>query len=304
MITETTESKISRIIEANIPTIEMHKFRSPPQFDGGEQSHYGFFNTETGNCLQSFTAKDGYELTTHDDYLSLATAAIDAMGGNGEVKAHWTESKSKAQATIIVQPSREQRLDLYDIGGNDSVFPRLIIEAPFGRTFKVRGGFYRDACRNLDIPRAIGKGFETTLRHTAQLRSRMSELIAVCQSSCDFRQMALKLNQLDQIEVKIADALAELYPMPENATSNAENRARSRAAAIYRRIHTESLKLDGSTRDDDKASAWRLCQAITGYVQHDKSRKNGIGEVDRAVMALHDTETNDIWNYVSTLLTA
>ncbi len=243
-------------------------------------------------------------MTNHDDYVALASAAIDAMGDDGVVSAHWTETKSRSQATIIVSPSDEARIEKYRIGGNDSIFPRLIIEAPFGRTFKIRGGLYRDACANLDIPRLAGVSFESTLRHTSQLRTRMSELIAVCESSCDFTQMGEKLTQMNEIPVMIADALAELYPIPEDASENTRTRARTRAAAIYSRIHSEQLKLDGKVRTDGISSLWRLTQAITGYVQHDKNRRKGMSDVDRSIMSINDDETAKAWSYASNAMNA
>lgn len=304
MIQQTTEARIAEVIESKIPTIEMHAFRAPAKFDGGKQPHYGFFNTSTGNAIESFTAKEGYEMTTHDDYAALAAAALDAMECEGEIKALWTESKSLSQATIIVCPTKEERKEIFDIGGKDSIWPRLIIEAPFGRTFKVRGGLYRDACRNLDIPRQAGKGFETTIRHTSQLRNKMEDLIAVCRASCNFEDMATRLNQLDQVEISINEALAELYPLPENASDNVMTRARNRAAAIYQRIHREAIVLDGKMRDDGKASLWRIVSAVTGYVQHDKTRKKGMNEVDRAVMGINDSESLAVWGYADKMLTA
>lgn len=305
MITETTESKINRVIEATIPDFEMVQFRSPAKYDGGKQPHFGFFNKETGHAIESFTAKAGYEMTTKDDYVALGTAALDAIGSEGEVKALWTQSKSKAQATIIVCPSDERRRDLYDIGGKDSIFPRLVIEAPFGRSFSFSGGFYRDACRNLDIPRlADNQGFQSSFRHTASLRDKMDTLIQVCQSSTNFENMVGKLKQLDRIEVDIKAALSELYPVPEDASNNLISRAKTRAGQIYSRIFQEQLLLDGATRQDGKCSAWRLVQAITGYVQHDKGRKKGMSETDRAVMGVNDAESKAVWKFADSLLVA
>ena len=305
MINETTESKINRVIESAIPEFEMLPFRAPSQFDGGNQPHYGFFNKETGNCVESFTAKGGYEMTTRDDYVALATAAFDAMGSEGTVKAHWTESKSRAQATIIICPSDDERRAKYDIGGVDAIYPRLLIEAPFGRTFKFNGGLYRDACRNLDIPRlADNKGFTSTFRHTASLRGQMDSLVATCKSATNFEAMVAKLNQLDQLELDIDAALATLYPLPENAGQSTVTRARSRAAAIYRRIGEEQIRLDGGLRQDGKCSGWRLVQAITGYVQHDKTRRNGMGEAERAIMGVNDGESLAAWSHVDALLAA
>lgn len=300
MIHQTTETKISQVLADSIPTIEKHRFNPPMKFDGCNMPHYGYFRTDNGDCLP-FTSREGYEMTTHDDYVALSSAALDAMGDEGTIKAHWTQSKSRAQATIIVSPTDQSRRDGYDIGGNDYIWPRLIIEAPFGSTFNVRGGFYRDACRNLDIPRVAGASFSQSIRHTSSLRARMDELIEICQRANNFEDMITRCRRLNEIEVSITDFLAELYPMPENASENQQTRAKNRAAAIYGRIHKEQLKLSGQTGDSNKATLWRCVQAVTGYIQHDKTRKNGIGEVDRAVMALNDAETASVWKLADSM---
>jgi hypothetical protein len=294
MIHATTEAKISEVITATIPVIEKHRLRPPQKFDGASIPHFGFFREDNGQCL-SFASREGYELTTHDDYIALASAAVDSMGDDGTVKAIWTQSKSRAQATIIVEPKRESRLAGYDIGGGDYIWPRLIIEAPFGSTFNVQGGFYRDACRNLSIPKLAGASFNQSIRHTSSLRSRMDELIEVCKRANSFSDMIASMTKLNEIEIGVVDFLAQLYPMPENASENTATRAKNRATAIYSRLHKEALKLGTKNGDNGKASLWAMVQAVTGYIQWDKTRKNSASETDRAVMALHDDETSKVW---------
>lgn len=293
MTTQTTEQRIREQLAESIPTIEKHQFRAPAKFDGAAIQHYGFFRADTGNCLP-FTARDGYEMTTHEDYAALASAAVDAIGEDGAVKAHWTQSKSMAQATIIVAPSKQARLDGFDTGNGDYVWPRLVIEAPFGRKFSITGGFYRDACRNLCIPRVAGASFQVSLTHTTNLRARMDELVTLCRRANNFDDMLAKMRGLHEIETNVVDFLAKLYPVSESASANTVTRAKNRATAIYSRIHKERLALNRPSNRDG-ATLWELVGAITGYIQHDKSRKNGIGIVDRAVMALNDTETAAAW---------
>jgi hypothetical protein len=295
MIHATTEAKISEVITARIPVIEKHRLRPPQKFDGANIPHFGFFRADNGQCL-SFASREGYSLTTHDDYIALASAAVDSMGDDGIVKAIWTQSKSRAQATIIVEPKRESRLAGYNIGGGDYIWPRLIIEAPFGSTFNVHGGFYRDACRNLCCPQIAGASFNQSIRHTASLRPRMNELIEICKRSTNsFGDMVASMQKLNEIEIGVVDFLAELYPMAENASENTQTRAKNRATAIYSRLHKEALKLGTKNGDNGKASLWAMVQAVTGYIQWDKNRKNSASDTDRAVMALHDDETSKVW---------
>lgn len=294
MIHATTEAKVTEVITANIPVIEKHRFCAPPKFDGATVPHFGFFREDNGDCL-SFTSQSGYSLTTHDDYIALASAAIDSFDTDGNVKAIWTQSKSRAQATIIVEPTRESRLAGYDIGNGDYIWPRLIIEAPFGSTFNVQGGFYRDACRNLSIPKIAGASFNQSIRHTSSLRSRMDELVELCRRANSFSDMIASMQKLNEIEIGVVDFLKELYPVPELASENTVTRAKNRATAIYSRLHKEALKLGTNNGDNGKASLWAMVQAVTGFIQWDKTRKNSASDTDRAVMSLHDDETSKCW---------
>lgn len=303
MIHVTTEAKIAEVITATIPVIEKHRLRPPAKFDGASVPHFGFFRADNGHCL-SFSASEGYSLTTHDDYIALASAAIDAMDGDGTVKALWTQRKSIAQATIIVEPTMEAQKTGYDIGGGDYIFPRLVIEAPFGRPFNVGGGFYRHACKNLARPQMAGANFSQSIRHTVALRSRMDELIAICKRANSFGDMVASMQRLNQIEVGIVDFLAELYPMPENASDNTVTRAKNRATAIYSRLHKEALAIRTKNGDNGKASLWAVVQAVTGYIQWDKTRKNSASDTDRAVMSLHDDETAKVWALAESMATA
>ncbi len=302
---KTTISNVSEIrpaIEASIPVIEKHNLRAPAKFDGASVPHYGFFRADNGHCL-SYAAKSGYEMTTHDDYAALSQAAIDAMGGSGQIQANWTERKSVAQATIIVSPTDQERRDNYRVNGADYIFPRLIIRAPFGRPFSVTMGFYRDLCRNLDIAQLVGQSFSQSIRHTSQLTKRIEELTEICRNAGDFGAMVDNCRRMSQIEVDTAEFLSRLYPLADDASQNTRTRAEGRAAAIYARIRREQLAV-GNSGDMQTTNLWQMVQAITGYVQHDKSRKNGIGNVDRAIVGLDDAENAAAWSRASELLAA
>jgi len=166
----------------------------------------------------------------------------------------------------------------------------------------VEGGFYRDACRNLSIPRIAGASFSRTIRHTSSLRAHMDQLIQLCREANNFEAMISAMQRLNQIECNVVDFLAELYPMPENASNNQQTRAKDRAAKIYSRLHRESLALGNPIPDGAKsATLWQMVGAVTGYIQHDKSRKNGIETFDLAVMCLADAETAACWKLAEQL---
>lgn len=306
-MTSSVNSVVRDVIEAAIPVIEMAAFRPPMRFDGCDVPHYGFFNTENGTCLQSFTAQQGYEMTTRDDYIALAEAGIAAMGGNAVCTANWTQSKSSAKATIVIQPSREYRLRMYDIGGGDTIWQRLIISAPFGRRFNVDGGFYRDACRNLARVRQVRSVVSVSLSHTSQLRGRLDQLVETMRRCDSFETIAARMREYNQIEVDTAKFLGQLYPLAADAGQSTRTRAENRASKIYGRIMRERLELS-INRQSDRATLWELVSAVTGYIQHDKSRRVGNGSelstFGRAVTALDDSETNDCWQLVEQLAIA
>lgn len=290
---------VRAIIESAIPTIEMLPFRAPAKFDGCNVPHFGFFNVNDGSCLQSFTAQSGYEQTTTDDYVALAEAGIAAMGGQASIVAKWTQTKSIAKATIIVQPSEQDRLRMYDIGEGDTIWPRLIISAPFGRRFTVDGGFYRDACRNLARFREVQGVVSVSLSHTSQLRGRLDQLIGTMQRADNFETIAARMQQLNEVQVNTADFLARLYPIESDASANTRTRAENRASKIYSRIMAERIKLGVGGRDSQRSTLWELVQGVTGYIQWDKTRKNGqTDDLTRAVAALDDTETTEAWQSV------
>lgn len=304
------ESQVASLIRSNIPEIEKHRLRPPAKFADSAVSDFGYFRADSGEQV-SFVSKGGYEMTTHDDYIALATAGLTAMSRltdgefSGNIRANWSMSRSFAEATIIIEPSDDERRSLYDIGGHDAIWPRLIIRAPFGRPFSVVGGFFRDACRNLDIPQIAGASFNVSIRHTSQLRDRMPDLIECCNESATFDTMVESVRNLNETQVVAMNAIRDIYPEPERESDskagNTWSRWNNRVEAIRRRIDREQAVLRSNVQEG-YCSAFQLIEACTGYIQHEKSRRNSPDETGRMVLALNDTDNANVWAYAEACL--
>jgi hypothetical protein len=139
--------------------------------DNMPTDQYGLFRSDTGYIegVKSISAR--YVPHSTDDVCALVDAAAVAFDGEIECKTHWSRGHY-----VSIQPTNADRLRIY--GENDNIWPRVMIRGGFdGKGFQGSVGYYRDACRNLSIPRMI-EGNRVSIRHTNGLRDKMDELIA------------------------------------------------------------------------------------------------------------------------------
>lgn len=246
--------------------------------------HYGLFKSDDGECMDA-AVKGAYVPHTVDDVAACVEAA--AVGFKSEhdieVTCKWAPKKGHR---VIVQPSKEYRLSIY--GDKDNVFPRAIIRADYGRGFRADFGLYRDACRNLMMVRNV-EGISVSLRHTANLRTKLDELIT------DFTNLAGVCDNVYEIattlesrRVEVADFLSELYPGTKKTD-------KSRAQSMISRMLRERAQTGRPAGDVQHASLWELVNAVTGYVQHNKKRVGSPDQVGRALAAIEDKEADAAW---------
>lgn len=251
--------------------------------DGLRTPHYGLFRSDNGDSVGN-AVRRGYTPHTTDDVAALCEAAAESFDGIPvQVSTAWRDGHN-----VVVAPTRDYRRECYDAG--DTVWPRLIVSAGYGGSaFSATLGLYRDACRNLQIVRSAGFNYSRKIRHTAHLRTKMPALIST------FRQLAggwdnvcETVAAMQRREVQLGDFIAEVYPLPGDASRRTVESHRQRCRKIVQRIARERQQLGRGLGNLEIASAWEAFQGVQGYVQHDQRRHGRPSPIDRALMALDD----------------
>lgn len=285
-------------------TVDKYRLQGPENM---RTDHFGLFKSDTLECTGR-ACKEIYVPHQTDDVVALVEAAQTVFGeGDTDVQCHWREGHY-----VTVAPSREIRKSL--AGGKDNNFPRLIIRAGYdGKAFSTTLGLYRDVCANLMMMRQV-TGTTTTIRHTSGLRSKMDDLIADFQTLQEgWVAVQQYIDRLSDHRVLLQDFLGHLYPTPKpEASQNTVTRHRNTISAIVRRCLREHDKVgQNCTSEQGKlsVSAWMAYNAVTGFVQHDKTRKTARGEApagqfDRAILAMNDATVAKADSYLYRLVTA
>lgn len=253
--------------------------------DGMRTPYYGLFRSDTGHAVGGSSVSGRYCPHTTDDVLALVDAASTAFEGIASVQCgfrdgHW----------LSIQPTKEHRLAVY--GTADNVYPRLILDAPYGGkgSFETGLGYYRDTCRNLArMTRVVGT--TVRIRHTNSLRSKMDELIATFnQLKGGWENMTAAIQQMEQRRVNMVEFLRAVYGEPDQDSGRSATIHRNRTEAIFRRLTTERLKTGRPDMQTDwMVSAWEAFNAVQGYVQHDATRRGNPTTIDRIMFAAGDS---------------
>lgn len=253
--------------------------------DGMRTPYYGLFRSDTGHAVGGSSVSGRYCPHTTDDVLALVDAASTAFEGIASVQCgfrdgHW----------LSIQPTKEHRLAVY--GTADNVYPRLILDAPYGGkgSFETGLGYWRDTCRNLArMTRVVGT--TVRIRHTNSLRSKMDELIATFnQLRGGWENMTAAIQQMEQRRVNMVEFLRAVYGEPDQDSGRSATIHRNRTEAIFRRLTTERVKTGRpDMRTDWMVSAWEAFNAVQGYVQHDATRRGNPTTIDRIMFAAGDS---------------
>jgi len=280
-----------------MPTIEKRPLFGP---NDAPTPHFGLFRADNDQCLP-ITVKSGFENHTKDHLKMWTSAAVTALNDTDcAVTVNWSGNGHH----IIVAPSKDYRRAIY--GERDNIFPRAIIHAEYGRTIESEFGFYRDTCKNLMRVKAV---HETTvkIRHSKSLNYRFDELVASFGNALVAFELQADIAQtLVARQSSVSDFIAQLYPVPDNAGAKALTQAKNRTIAIIQRLQNERHFVGNDETSLEVGNLWELLNAVTGYVQHDKTRHRNedgsqIGRVDRALASLTDTETDNAWSLALSL---
>lgn len=280
-ITENAAVLCDRLDEVFTEDVQKFPLSGP---DGMKTPHYGLF---LGSQCIGFACKRNYNPHTREDIKTLLTAAIPAFPSAIEdmhVSAYWTGDAH----VVSLAPSREYRKAVF---GSDTIWPRLLIHAGYdGSSFKASLGFYRDACRNMAVIRSTGRGCSAAIRHSSHLRDKLDDLrLTFAKLANGWNSVVETAQQMESRSVQLASFLAQVYPMPDDATRRIRETHEQRIAKIIRRIQSERLQLRGTIGSLETATAWEAWNGVQGYVQHERRRHGRPSQFARAIMALDDS---------------
>lgn len=272
-------SGIADRVRAAFPAVEKFPLSGP---DGLRTNWYGLFRMDTGTAVGPGSVSSRYVPHTGDDCAAIVEAMESAFGEVADVKCGFRNGHF-----LSVEPalSREKRLELYE---NDVVFPRLIVDAPYGSTFKASIGVFRIICSNLYTLREV-EGVTVNIRHTFGLRSKMNDLIedlSMLRNGWD--ALSTHIRSMTAAKAKTADFLDAMYGQPSSQPSRGATIHRNRTEAIIRRLARERVQIHGSVGDLQTATAWELLNSIQGFLQHTKPRKGNVTGFERIVLANDD----------------
>jgi hypothetical protein len=262
-------------------TVDKLPLRGP---DNLKTPWYGLFRSDTSEPVGGGSVTDRYTPHTSDDVTALVEAAAPSFGGASRVQCgfsngHW----------LAIEPTDQHRLAVF--GTQDNVFPRLVIQAPYGGagSFRASVGYYRDVCRNLSIMRQVS-GVSVKIRHTFSLRAKMDELIEdFSRLAGGWQQLTATIQRMEQTQDNMVEFLRAIYPEPTTDSGRAVTMHRSRTEAIFRRLVRERVAVG---RPDIPATwmvtGWEAYNAVQGYVQHDSNRRGNPTPVERIMLAAND----------------
>lgn len=258
--------------------------------DGMKTPCYGLFRSDNAGFVGSCNNAKSINYMPHqtEDVIALVEASSTLWDGEVDVACHFKDGHY-----VSVQPSKDKRLSVF--GERDNVFPRIIINAGYdGKAFQANMGYYRDICKNLSIMRQV-KGTTVSIRHMANLRHEMNELIdtfGVLGES--WEKLGERILALESTRVNLASVLDKIYGATPPEAGRGRTMHENRTEKIISRIYNERFKSGRElTEDPQDVSAWELYNGIQGFAQHDKSRHGKKSDFERAIMAFSDTNVQN-----------
>lgn len=262
-------------------TVDKLPLRGP---DNLNTPWYGLFRSDNQQPVGGGSVTQRYMPHTTDDVLALVEAAAPTFGGVSQVQCGFRDGHF-----LAIQPTREHRLSVF--GTTDNVWPRLVINAPYGGngSFRASIGYYRDACRNLAILRQVS-GVSVKIRHTDSLRSKMDELVEdFSRLAGGWEALSAHIQRMEQTQVNMVEFLRAVYGEPNQDTGRSATIHRNRTEAIFRRLVRERQVVGRPDIPDTwMVTGWEAFNAIQGYVQHDATRRGNPTSMDRIMFAAND----------------
>lgn len=244
--------------------------------DNAATPHYGLFRDDDGSCVGNAVSKK-YVPHTTEDVVTLTEAAYEAFG-DGNLQCYWNNGHH-----VVLQPTNEERRAIF--GTQDNIFIRCVISAGYdGRPFRASLGMFRDACKNLMIPKMV-EGTTAVIRHTKSSRIKISDLIGSFERvRAGWDTLAALALRMDQKNVLLADFLNKVYGDPTDSKRGLTMH-KERTEAICNRILNERIKTGRPQPSSDfEVSVWECLNGVQGYVQHESGIRNAddLGRIFRA----------------------
>jgi len=256
--------------------------------------HYGicFEDAETREDWCRCTVKKNYQPHTTEDVKQLTSIVADGFGLSSDqidIKASWVTSKGHA---VAVTPTKEYRRE---IANGDTIWPSLIVRAYYGGSFRATVAMKRDLCSNLQMMRNVDKT-TVSLRHTLQFQDHFGETLDTFKNLiCLSDNIVDAARKLNEITVSYDEFLDYLYPTPESGSKRSATTYQRKLDRI-KQIHATEVDALGLKYRAGRGTLWQLVNAVTGFVQHDKSRNGKPSDDDRALLGVFDNESNRAWD--------
>lgn len=260
-------------------SVEKFPLRGP---DNMKTPFYGLFRSDTLETVgEPVSAR--YVAHQTEDVLAIAEAASQAFDGIADVRCHFRDGHY-----LIIQPTKEKRLNVF--GTKDAIFPRVMIRAGYDATaFRATLGMYRDACKNLMRLKTVTEA-TYSVRHVAGMRSQMNVMVKQFQaigSAWDIVQE--RVLAMEARRVNLQEVLTVLFGEPEvGASARTVSMHKARMDAITTRVAMERITTGRGSMGSGIVTGWEAYNGIQGWVQHTKTRRNGVSIFDRVILADSD----------------
>jgi hypothetical protein len=264
--------------------------------DNCPSPHYGlcFDDATSASDWCRNTVKKNYRPHTREDLTAICetvATGIDLPLDQISISCAW---KNGYGHRIAVQPTTEYRRS---ICGTDTIFPKFIVRANYGGAFVASVGMYRDLCKNMQMLRKV-EGTTVHLRHVSNFQENFDATVEQWQHlAAKFDNIVEAAQQLEQVRANVGEFYDTLYPQPELATKRSINSHRKQIESMLGRLVDERLKADKAGATDTRtATLWELVNSVTGYVQHDRSRRGKLSDDARAFAAVDDPSCDKAWD--------
>lgn len=254
----------------------------------------GLFRSDTGGFVGDRSVSERFEPHTSEDVIALAESTAHAFDNEVQLRCNWIQNRSNRDGHYVtMSPSDEYRKSVF--GTDDNVFPRVVIRAAYGSSFKATMGYFRDACSNLAMLQSTDISTSVTIRHTKSLREKMDDLIDVMSGlKSKWNNLTNVIDHMANREVRLTDFLREVYEQPKpDASQRTFTMYEDKMSAIWNRVARERYHTGrGSIPVNGMVTAWEAYNAVQGYSQHDKTRKGNVSRFGRILLTANDRDVH------------
>ena len=253
--------KWQQVIKLAAMDITIDKFQL--EYQGKPVNAYGLFRSDTGSFVHS--CGSDYTVIQATDAFEFVDSIIDV--GNG---CHYTSAGMLFNGEMIF--CNVEIPEAIRIRGTDDITKVNLLFADYrnGKAATVHNCFTRTVCWNT-FQRAMKEdGFIFKFRHSSGVHDKMKSAKEILiKEKAEVKSIEEKLNILSRKKATdkvIAGLLEKLFPKINEST-----RSQNMARDILQRFEEN----DGNAFPSERGTAYNLLNAVTGYIDHDKSVRLG-----------------------------